>query len=174
MPRPRKSQITVTSRADAAKTRNVALARRLASGNPFGGGTRAIPLKEPGRWHTYIANTLANPNELYEMKERGWVPLEIADLACPIEESGFRLSEDGHIVRGGQAQMEMVFKMEKADYDMLVAAKTAANMRGIGSAKQVKVDMAEAASAQLGDEAATFINNLDGQVIDHITGGEAQ
>ena len=165
----RKSQITVTSRA---KTRNAALARRLASGNIHTGGARSLPLKEPERWHTYVANTYVNDSAFYEMREKGWIPLEPADLNCTVEESGFTLSPDGYLVRGPQGR-EMVFKMDKADYRLLEQAKTAANMRGIGSATKAKADIAEAAGSQLGDEAGSYINSLDGQVIDMITGGDA-
>lgn len=170
---PRKSQITMTSRADAAKTRatldarNPALARRLA-GNPHGGGSRAIPLKEPGRYHTYIANTYIDDSEFLNMKERGWEPLTPDDLSCPVKESGFRLSADGYLVRGPQGQ-EMIFKMPIEDYALLEEAKTAANLKGIGSAKKIKADMAEAASGSLGDEAAEYLSNLDGTIVDTIT-----
>jgi len=175
---PRKSQITVTDRADAAKNstaelarRNPALARRLA-GNPHGSGSRSVPMKEPGRWHTYIANTYENEGEFLQMKEGGWVPVTADDLACKVEESGFRLSTDGYLVRGPQGQ-EMLFKMSTDDYRLMAQAKTNANMHGIGSSKKVKADLAEAAGSQLGDEAAEFMNSLDGQVVDRITGGDA-
>jgi len=169
---PRKSQITVTSRADAARTRNAALARRL-QGNPFGGGNRAIPLKEPGRFHTYIENTYLNENAFYEMKEKGWEPLTPEDLACEVKDSGFRLSEDGYLVRGEHGR-EMIFKMSKEDYRELEAAKTRANNRGIGSASKIRDEVANAAAGSLGSEAADYISKLPGQVIDHISGGEAQ
>lgn len=171
----RKSQITVTARAEGVKNahaeiarRNPALARRLA-GNPFGGGSRAVPLKEPERWHTYVANTYVNESEFLLMKERGWEPLTEDDLACPVSESGFRKSPDGYLVRGEMGR-EMVFKMDVEDYRLLEQAKTNANMKGIGSAKKIKSDMAEAAASSMGDEAASYIHNLDGQVIDRITG----
>ena len=169
---PRKSNITVTDRADSAKTRNAALARRLASGNVQGGGNRQIPLKEAARWHTYIANTYLNEGQFYGMRQKGWVPLEPADLNCSVEESGFRLSVDGYLVRGPRGE-EMVFKMEKDDYAALAAAKTAANMRGIGSASNIKADMANVAGSALGSEAGDYIHGLDGAVVDRITGGDA-
>ncbi len=165
----RKSTINVTSRAAVAKVRNTALARRLASGNVQGGGNRPIPLLEPERWHTYIANTYQHEDEFYRIKELGWEPLTPEDLACKVEESGYRLSEDGHLVRGEKGR-EMVFKMDAEDYKVLEQAKTATNMRGIGSAKKAKDDVVEAASSHLGDEAASYLNSLDGSVMDKITG----
>ena len=171
MARPRKSQIAVSNRADAAKTANVALARRLSSGRVHGGGSRTVPLKEPERWHTYIANTWATDSAFHDMREGGWVPLLPGDLACPVEESGFRLSEDGYLVRGEKGR-EMIFKMDVADYALLEAAKTRHNMQGIGSAKRVREDIASAAAGPLGSEAAEFLHNMPGQVLDTIVSGE--
>lgn len=162
---PRKSHISVSSRSDAAKTANVALARRLA-GNIHGGGSRDIPLKEPDAIQVYIANDFANESEFYEMRERGWVPLEVSDLACPVEDSGFRL-QNGALVRGEKGR-EMAWKMSKADYKLLVDAKTRHNMKGIGSAKKVRTDMANAAAGTLGSEAADFIHDMPGQVVDSL------
>lgn len=168
---PRKSRITVSHDAEAVKNRNAALARRL-SGNPFGGGTKALPLKEPHRWHTYLANTFVDENAFYAMKEMGWVPLTADDLACSVEESGLRLSPQGYLVRGAEGR-EMMFKMAAEDYRLLTQAKSDANLRSIGSASRTRSDIAEAASSQLGDEAASYLSKLDGQVIDTITGGGA-
>ena len=166
---PRKSQITVTSRADRVKTRNAALARRLA-GNPHADGRRDVPLREPERWHLYEANTYANANEFHLMRERGWVPLLPEDLACPVEESGYRL-ENGALVRGPRGD-QMLWKMEQEDYDLLMEAKTRANMKGINSAKQAREDMANAVAGVHGSEAADFMARQPGSVIDTITGGE--
>ena len=156
-----RTPVTVTSRADAAKTANVALLRRLESGSVHGQGTRTIPLKEAARWHTYIANTYANENAMYEMRQKGWVPLEIADLGCTVEESGFRTSPDGYLVRGPQGQ-EMIWKMAETDYQLLMRAKQESNMRGIGSASKTKFDVANAAGAALGSEAADFLYGKEG------------
>jgi len=169
----RKTTITVSNRAESAQSvaaelarRNPALARRL-KGSPFGQGSRAVPMKEPGRWHTYIANTYADESAFLRMKENGWVAVTTDDLACTVEESGFRKSPDGYLVRGPQGQ-EMLWKMSVEDHRLLTQAKTEANLKGIGSAKKIKADMAEAASGQLGDEAAEYINSMPGQVVDEI------
>lgn len=175
---PRKSVITVTDRAEGVKNsaadlarRNPALARRLA-GNPHGSGSRKIPLKDEARWHTYISNTEMNENENLLMKERGWVPVVPDDLACPVDETGFRVSPDGYLIRGAQGK-EMLWKMSTEDYRILQDVKTRYNQRGIGSASTIKRDLTEAASSQMGDEAASYINGLEGSVIDRITGGDA-
>jgi len=172
---PRKSSITVTSRADAQKTATVAalrdnpvLARRLASGNLNGSGSLAIPLKEPERWYTRIDNQLADPNMFYRLvHEMGYEPLKPADLACSPTQAGFRVSEDGNLVRGPAGQEEMVFKMPTEQRALLDQAVSQANLKGIGSASKIKSDIAEAAS-QLGEEAADYVHSLSGSVIDSI------
>lgn len=166
----RKSQINVTNRADSAKTRNTVLARRLASGNLQGGGNRAIPLKEPERWYTRIDNTLTDEQMFYKMvHEKGYEPLKPEDLSCTPEQAGFRVSEDGNLVRGARGE-EMAFKMAKEDRAILDAHQTAYNMRGIGSASKIKADMAEAAGGALGSAAGDYIHGLEGAVVDRITG----
>lgn len=175
--RPRKSDITITNRAETARNSfaaiardNPALARRLKSGNPFASGSKSVPLAEPQRWHTYIANTDTDPRAFHEMRYNGWIPLEESDLACPVEESGFAKATDGSL-RSPDGK-SMIFKMDIAQYRQLERMKTENNLRGIGSRKQTQSQMAEAAGSQLGDEAGSYINNLDGEVIDRITGGE--
>lgn len=166
-----KQPIQVTDRADAATTRNLALLRRLGGANVFGQGSRAIPMREAGRWKLYVANTYANENAMYDMREKGWEPVLPKELACAVEESGFRVSPDGFLVKGPQGQ-EQLWKMPVEDYRLLQQTKTAANMRGIGSGSQTKHDIANAAGAALGSEAGDFLHGLQGHVIDTITGGD--
>ena len=175
----RKSQITVTSRADAAKTQiagelrvgNEVLAKRLRSGNLQGGGSIAVPLKEPERWYTRIENQLADPNMFYRMRhELGYEPLTPDDLACKPSDAGFRVSEDGYLVRGPAGQEEMVFKMLHSDRAVLDTMYSESNKKGIGSSKTVKADMAEAAGAAIGAEAGDYISGLQGSVVDRIAG----
>lgn len=176
--RPRKSQITVTPRAEQAKNsfvalarENPALARRLQSGNPYASGSKDIPLKEPHRWQTRIASTETDPRRFHRLKHNGWIPLAEDDLGCPVEESGFVKAPDGSL-RSPDGK-EMVFKMDKAHFRVLEQMKTERNMQGIGSSKKMKEQMADAAGSQLGDEAGSYINSLSGEVIDKITGGDA-
>ena len=167
---PRKSSIAVSSRADSAKTDNTVLARRL-KGNLQGGGNRTIPLKEPQRWYTRIENNQADEQRFYHMvHELGYLPVKPEDLACEPAQIGFRVSEDGNLVRGGGTLVEMLFKMPVEDRALLDQAFTQANMRGIGSASKIKRDMAEATAASHGDEAANYVNSLDGEVSDQIVG----
>lgn len=171
-----KKQITVTSRAAVSKDRMVAqlranpvLAKRLATGNVNGGGTSGLPLREPERWYTRIENQLADPNMFYRMKnELGYEPLTAEDLGCTPQEAGFRVSEDGYLIRGAVGHEEMVFKMSREDRALLEQAATEANLRGIGSASKIKSDAAEAVASQFGGEAGDYISGLNGSVIDSI------
>ena len=168
----KKSVITATSRSAVAASSNEALMRRL-KGNVHAAGSRDIRLKEPQAWATYIANSQANINQQLEMRDRGWVPVEESDLAVPVDQSGFRL-ENGMLVRGVHGQEEYLWKMPKSDHNLLMQAKTEANLRGIGSKSKVKSDMVEALATAHGDEAASFMNSLSGNVIDTVVGPEAE
>jgi hypothetical protein len=172
--KPRKP-ITVTSRADAALTNSV-LARRLG-GNVFGAARQEIPLKDAAQWYTRWENTLVNPQQFYEMvHELGYVNVHKDDLAGDAASVGVQLSPEGYVCRGSGAQLEMLFKMPIADRRALEAAQTEQNNTriGKGSAKGTRHAITEAASAGLGDEAASFLSKMPGQVIDTITDGEAQ
>ena len=157
-----KSQIQVTPR------KNDVLARRL-SGNPHSTGLRTIPLKEPKRWQLYIGNNYNHDDDLYRMvHELGWEPLEAADLACKPEEIGFRVSEDGKLVRGTQGR-EMIFKMAIEDYKALQAKQTEANNATIGKPSKTKAAAANAVAAAFGDEAGSFVDkHLVGTVTDTV------
>ena len=170
----KKSRITVTPRADAVKTdlaaiarENPALARRLQGQNINGGGNRDLPLKEPQRWQTYLANTYANENAFWEMRELGWVPLEVDDLLVKPDQCGFRLSPDGHLVRGAEGK-EMLWKMDRAHYRVLEQMRTEQNLKGIGSQGKARHDMTEALASAHGSEAGDFMSSLDGQIVDQI------
>ncbi len=158
-----KSAIQVTTR------KNDALARRLAGGNPFATGTRAIPLKEPARWHTRIENDYADEGQVYRaVHEGGWLPLEPGDLACTPEEVGLRLNEMGYLVRGIQGR-EVVLKMAREDYRLLEQAKTRANNATIGRPDKIKHEMANAAAAAHGAQAGDFVHNhVHGTVTDTV------
>ena len=155
-----KSTIQVTKR------RNDALAKRLSSPNPNATGQRAIPLKEPKRWQLYIGNNYNNDDDLYRLvHEAGWEPLELADLACKPEDVGFRLSEDGKLVRGPQSR-EMIFKMDIEDYKLLQQRQTDANNATIGKPNKTKQSVTEAVAAVHGGEAADFVQK---HFVGHVT-----
>lgn len=135
------------------------IARRLA-GNPFGVGTTEIPMREEGRWATYIANGELHPSRIYEMTARkGWVPFTADDLPEGItpESIGFSVNEAGALCRGPRGQ-EIVYKQPVEVREKIQAAKTAANNKGMGTAKAVKDNIINALGGQHGDEAATTMS----------------
>lgn len=157
-----KPAVQVTSR------RNEALQRRLApGGNVFGGGTRALPLKEPQRWHTRIENDFADAQQVYRaVHEFGWEPLTVDDLACKPEEVGLTLNAQGYLTRGAQGR-EVVLKMDKRDYREVERLKTEKNMQGIGSPTKTRTQAAEAAAAAFGPEAGDAVHkHFHGTVTD--------
>jgi hypothetical protein len=165
--RPRKP-IIVTSREDAAKTRNAVLARRLG-GDVFGSARHEIPLKEPQKWYTRWENTLVNPQQFYEMvHELGYLNVTKDDLAGDPTQIGVQTTPEGFVCRGSGSTLEMLFKMSREERAVLEAAQTEENNRriGKGSSSGTKNAITSAASSQLGDEAATFLHNMPGQVVD--------
>ena len=149
----RKPPITMTSR------RNAALARRLApGGNVFGGGTRAIPLKDPERWQLHEANGEVHDQRHYEMVHvNGWDPVLPEDLACTPDEAGYRVNESGCLVRGARGHL-MLFKMPKEDYKVVEQRKTERNNAEIGRPSKVKQNVANAVANEHGSEAADYVH----------------
>ena len=150
--------VSVANRADLAE-QNVdeVIARRLA-GQPFGTRNTTIPLRDAGRWATYETNSLADPNRHYRMvHELGWVPVRVEDLAPGLtpESIGWQVGDGGQLVRGVKSDQRL-YKMPLEQQQAIAKAKADANMRGMGSAAAVKKAVVEAASGQLGDEAASF------------------
>jgi hypothetical protein len=132
------------------------LEKRLSGGNPFGIESVPIPLKDPG-WVTYIANGGRSDGRLYQMKAvKGWEPVLVSDCAVKPEDIGFRNSPEGYLCRGEKGQ-EVVFKMRQADFTRLQQAKTAQNLKDIGSGAKTKAAIETAAAAQFGDEAGQFV-----------------
>ena len=142
------------------------LDKRLSGASPFAMESVAIPLKEPG-WVTYIGSGSRSPQRLWQLVHiKGWVPVTVSDLACKPDDFGYTTSPDGHVVTGVGGN-EAVFKMRLDDWNRLVAAKTAANMRTIGDSRKVKADLVKAAEAKFGDEAGAFVEaHVTGEVRD--------
>lgn len=147
-----------TATSATAKPVISVLEKRLSGGNPFGVESVPIPLKEPG-WVTYIANGGRSDGRLYEMKAvKGWIPVRINEVAVTPEEIGFKASTDGYLCRGEKGQ-EVVFKMREDDWKRLRAAKTASNLKTLGSSARTKAAIAEALASQHGDEAGQFAHD---------------
>lgn len=151
--RGRKPRITVIDRADLVASQEDAIAdaldRRLrgAPSDLFGSaGSKALPLREPGRWKIKEANgDISEGGRLHEMTELGWAPVTAADLREDVtpEKLGLRLAEDGRtLVRGARGQL-VYFKMPLDKYRVLERRKAEINAKGIGTASAVNRDLAE-------------------------------
>lgn len=161
--------ITVTNRSEMAT--NEVLRRRL-EGNVFGHAKNIIPLKEPERWYTRWENELVNPQQHYEMvNDLGYIPVTAEDIA---DGAHVQYTPDGKVCRGSGQFLEILYKMPVEDRATLVAAQTEHNNRiiGKGSASGTRNAIANAASKALGDEAASFLNKMPGQVVDVMTSGD--
>lgn len=155
--RGRKPQITVTDRS--AFSVDDVIARRL-SGEPFGLKSADIPLREPGKWALRIANSQMNDARHYDMVHRlGYQPATLDDLAEGVtpESVGFRLAEDGKTLCKGVRGDEVLYKMPKDAHTKIQFAKAAANSKSMTSERAAKEDVANAAAAQHGSQAAEYI-----------------
>jgi hypothetical protein len=170
-PKRGRPRVSMTSRAEGAKNRNAALARRL-QGNPFATGSKSVPVRDPEKWALRWANSDANENRHYQMThDLGWESVTPADLPEGVtpDQIGLRVSEDGGLVRGVRGQ-ERLYKMAAEDFAAVQQRKTEANLRGVGSAAKIRHDMANATASAHGSEAADYVHNLPGEVVDKMIG----
>lgn len=152
-------RVTVESRLETGLDYDQIIARRL-EGNPFGTSAITIPMRDPGRWATYLANQEVHPSRLYQMKyQLGWQEVTAADLepGTTPESIGFQVSETGALCRGPR-QSEVLFKQPMSVRKAVEARKAEYNLKGLGSAAAVKADLVQAAGNTFGDEAGTFMD----------------
>lgn len=147
---------TETPAKRGRKPRVSILERRLQ--NPFGEPSQEIRFKDgkviTGRWF----NEAARPGQVYRAKELGWQSVT-PDMISDMNSLGFHaIDASGSIVRGERGAEHLMF-MPSADYRQIQMAKTAENLRRMGNPGIVKKEVVEAASRNLGDEAAQFLNS---------------
>jgi hypothetical protein len=106
--------------------------------------------------------------------ELGYLNVHKDDLAGDPTQIGVQTTPEGFVCRGAGATLELLFKMPREDRAILEAAHTEENNKriGKGSASGTKNAITSAASAQLGDEAASFLHNMPGQVVDTMIEGD--
>lgn len=154
-------KITVSPRADESTwSADDIIAKRL-QGAPFGVRSDEIPMREPGKWQLYIGSSQGNESRHYDMVHRkGWIPFTIGDLPDGItaEAIGFRVAEDGNTLVRGVRGEEVVYKMPKEAYALIQAGKAEANTKSLKSESAAKQDVAEAAAASHGAQAAEYIS----------------
>ena len=170
----RPKTVEVADRIDVVEADVDEVIRRRLAGEPFGTRNVDVPMREPGRWHTLEANTLADRNQHYSMRHvYGWEPVTMADLrdGTTPESIGWQVGDGGQLIRGGPGDPRL-YKMLETDYQRVQLAKARANMKGTGSAQAVKAAMTESAGSTFGDEAAGFVqSNIVVTGADRVTGG---
>lgn len=151
MGRPRKVQ----TETPAPKLPKISvLAKRLAQ--PFGEGSPAIQLKEPG-WEVHVINTRLRPGRYHDVtRNKGWVPVTAEDIDGNPEDFGFDV-RDNRVVRGDRGE-EVVMKMPSADYRQIQMAKDAIN-RQRQNPVNLKAAVANATAKEHGDQAADYIDS---------------
>jgi len=148
MPRPKKVQTAVQK-----LPRISVLQKRLAQ--PFGEGSPAIQLKEPG-WTVHVINTRIRPGRYHDViRNKGWVPVAPEDIDGSVEDFGFDV-RDGRVVRGDRGE-EVVVKMPAEDYLEIQMAKDAANKRRT-TPTNLKADVANATAKAHGDQAGDYVH----------------
>ncbi len=150
---PRKKLIETPARP-ATTHRVSVLERRLQ--NPFGEPSQTVRFKRPGligRWF----NDAARPGQVHRGKELGWHPVT-PDMVEDLDAIGAHdINVAGQIVRGERGQ-EVLMWMPEADYREIQMAKTRENRRLMGDPVRQKHEVVQAASRQLGDEGADFLD----------------
>lgn len=129
--------------------------------DPFGDQEVPIPLRERG-WKVKEANDYADENRHYQMRHKfKYEPVTAADLPDGVtpESVGYRLGEDGQLCRGPRGT-EKLWKMPDEAYDYRQQLKTEKNKKGMGSAKAMKEDAANAAANTFGAQAGDFVSRL--------------
>ena len=129
------------------------LERRLQ--NPFGDGSPAVRLKQPG-WTLHVVNGALRPGRYHDVtRNKGWVPVEATEVDGDPMDFGFDVKE-GRVVRGERGQ-EVLVKMPTRDYQEIMQAKDAHNKRLVGG-RAVKSAAVERTAKEHGDEAADLID----------------
>lgn len=128
------------------------LERRLQ--NPFGDGSQAIKLKEPG-WALHIFDTSRPGRFHYAKREKGWEPVLPEDLDGTAEDLGFDIV-DGRVVRGERGK-EVLMKMPQDMYDKIALRKAEVTTQS-NSPRQLKRDIMEQTAATYSDQAADYLN----------------
>lgn len=160
--RPKKDlpRVTVTDRRIEARLRN-----------PFGSPSVPIQFKDAGKVARWMNDGIIEGKVWNHKTFGGWNLTKPEDLADPEQLGGFSLHPSGGHICRGERHKEVLMWMWKDDYDAITRAKIAANNRDMGNPHAQKTAVVEAASRQLGDEAADFLNRgggMSGGVTDTI------
>ncbi len=143
------------------------LERRLQ--NPFGEPSAPVDLRDPTRECRWF-NADKSADHIWRNKQKGWENVKPADVVDLEQIGGYTIDASGFIVRGERGR-EVLMSMPKDWRRQIEFAKAKHNTRNFGNPSATKQEVVDAASAQLGDQAADFLNRagrVSGQVRDSI------
>ena len=141
------------------------LERRLQ--NPFGEPSAPIVLKDSERECRWF-NAAVGADHIWRNKRKGWENVRPDDVVDLEQIGGYAVDASGFIVRGERGQ-EVLMSMPKDWRRQIELAKARHNTKNLGNPVATKNEVVEAASSQLGDEAADFLHRsgrVSGQVKD--------
>jgi hypothetical protein len=132
------------------------------------GATTCHLCRRPARkWYVRYFN-LAMEGRNSQMREKGYVPVELKELQSSDDVSDLFRSKDDTFVRRGDRGQEL---LAKTPLEALLYVKRLQRDRRMAdsiSAKQLRSDLAEAAGAELGDEAGQTIHD-GGILVESVT-----
>lgn len=158
-PKVKKPRITVSPRTPETLDVDSIIARRLA-GDPRYVKQPEVPLREKGKWYLKEANSLADANRHYTIvHEEGYLPVTIHDLPEGVSPTsiGYQTAADGITLCKGVNGDERLYKMTKEHRRLIEMKKTEMNKKGMGSAKAMRDDAANAVAGVAGSEGAEFV-----------------
>lgn len=151
--RPKKLLPDVPERADVPRIS--ILERRIQ--NPFGEPSQSVRFKDnrlTARWF----NDAARSGQIFRAKELGWNDVT-QDMIQDMNSLGnHELNPAGQIVRGERGQ-EVLMWMPTKDFKEIQMAKDRKNRQLMGDPVAQKNEIVAAAGLQLGDQAASFLND---------------
>lgn len=161
---PRTPRITVTERSLQAPLDVLLSDPRYKAriDNPFGAPSIPIQLKDTSR-ECRIFNAAIGSEHIWRAKQKGWDRVRPEECAIPDQIEAFTVSAEGFLVRGERGQ-EFLMSMPKVVRRAIEIAKTKQNIAHMGNPNATKTDIVNAASKQLGDESASYMDRHVGPV----------
>lgn len=132
--------------------------------NPYGEPSAPIALKDPRlrpRW--FNADIMSD--KIWRAKAKGWNGVRPEDVVDLDQVGHYIVSAEGYIARGERGK-EILMAMPIEAYNAIEKAKSAYNMRNMGSMSKTKNEVIEAAGQKFGDEAATFLTKSHVNITD--------
>lgn len=132
--------------------------------NPFNEPSAPITLTDNYRECRWFNSAIAT-DHVWRAKRKGWDQVRPAEVVDLEQIGGYNLSPEGFITRGERGQ-EVLMSMPKEIRTAVQNAKTRQNLERMGNPNATKADVVNAAAAQLGSEAADYLNARIGPIGD--------